>query len=155
MVMIQKIITTKSKESFFLKEKCIFVHFPVSFIIEQHIEDMIDTLYSTTNGIGLAATQVGLNISLAIVDLHWLKTGEKNPFILINPRLTGEGIMTVVESCLSLPGQTHTFIRYKKIKVEYQNIHGNIETINAERGLFCQALQHEIEHLNGILIEDK
>jgi peptide deformylase len=123
--------------------------------IRNFITDLIETMY-VKDGIGLAAPQVGKSISIFIVDPFWYKEGyEKNPYVFINPKfLEFEGIETSDEGCLSLPNIYENVPRAKKITVEYENENGEKKTINAE-GMFARAIQHEFDHLDGILFVDK
>jgi len=116
--------------------------------------DMIETMYDAP-GVGLAATQVGLNIQLAVIDAN-RKPDEygKNPLILFNPKIIEKsGSIKHDEGCLSIPGAFEEITRAAKIKVSYTNEKGK-ETVVEATGLLAQALQHEIDHLNGILYID-
>jgi peptide deformylase len=116
--------------------------------IRQLIDDMAETMYSQ-RGIGLAAVQIGVHLRVIIVDV-----GE-GLVALINPEaLERSGEAQMEEGCLCLPGVTVEVARSEKITVRGRNEKGEAVTIPAE-GLLARALQHEMEHLDGILIVDK
>lgn len=111
------------------------------------VRDMLETLYSSPTGVGLAANQVGLLLKLCVIDV---KRDGKDPLVLINPKY--EGIGEKIEStevCLSFPDSIITTKRYSKIKASYVNVSGNIVE-NEYSGFKATVFQHEIDHLNGI-----
>lgn len=120
----------------------------------QLAHDMLETMYDAP-GVGLAANQVGLDYQLAVIDAT--RTPEekgKNPLILFNPKLLEKkGSVTNDEGCLSVPGVYDNVTRAQKVKVSYQDENGKEKIIEAN-GLLAQALQHEIDHLNGNLYID-
>ena len=111
-------------------------------------DDMIETMY-TDEGIGLAAPQVGVSKRLIVLDVG------QGPMILINPEIihSKEEQHTVEEGCLSLPGIRIDIARPKQTIVRGIDDKGETREIQAE-GLIARVLQHEIDHLNGILIID-
>ena len=112
------------------------------------IESMAETMREN-NGIGLAANQIGEPIALAVVDL-----GE-GPTVIINPQIVErEGEQVSVEGCLSLPGLHGDVRRAQRIKVKARNRQGRPVIIEAE-GLVARVLQHEIDHLNGVVFVDR
>jgi peptide deformylase len=113
---------------------------------------MLATMYAAP-GIGLAAPQVGLDLRFAVVDLQPDETPA--PITLINPRVeqTSREEATREEGCLSLPGHYADVTRPEKVVVSYEDIDGNPQRIEAE-GLLATCLQHEIDHLDGILFVD-
>ncbi len=116
------------------------------------IEDMAETMYDAP-GIGLAAPQVGESIQLLVVDVGSTQE-EKNYMAVINPEFTlQEGRQVDEEGCLSIPELTANVQRYKKIVLSYQDEKGEKKEISAE-DRFAVVLQHEIDHLNGILFLD-
>jgi len=118
------------------------------------IEVMLDTMYEN-DGIGIAAPQIGLSKRIIIIDYDFSKTGVKNPTILINPELIGfDGERTSEEGCLSLPNIYAEVVRYKYIKMKYLDIEMNEKTIDVE-DIFATILQHEYDHLNGVLFVEK
>jgi peptide deformylase len=120
--------------------------------LKQLVEDMAETMYNAP-GIGLAATQIGIGSQLIVVDVSKEK-GENDFMPLANPRIIdAEGHQVDEEGCLSVPELTSNVKRFKKITVVYQDIHGLATEITAE-DRFAVVLQHEIDHLNGILFLD-
>ena len=115
-------------------------------------DDMLETMYDA-NGIGLAATQVDRHIRLIVMDL----SDERNePKIFINPTyevLNGHNLFEFEEGCLSIPGFNETIARPDKIKLEWQDIDGNLHEDMPE-GLLTVCIQHEIDHLDGKLMVD-
>ncbi|TWH60352.1 peptide deformylase [Desulfitobacterium sp. LBE] len=130
-----------------LREKAV----PVKEItpnIEKLLDNMLDTLYDA-NGVGLAAPQVGVSKRVVVIDV-----GE-GPIELINPVIIAkEGEDLDDEGCLSIPGITGQVARAAKVKVEALNRQGELQVIEGE-GLLSRCLQHEIDHLEGILFVDK
>lgn len=120
--------------------------------LQQLIEDMADTMYDAP-GIGLAAPQVGESIQLLIVDIR--SDPEKREFLaVINPEIIAdEGSQVDEEGCLSVPDLTANVKRFQKISLRFQDREGNPQELTAE-DRFAVVLQHEIDHLNGILFLD-
>ncbi len=117
--------------------------------IRELIEDMFDTMYEA-NGVGLAAPQVGIRKRIVVVDV----TGE-DPVVLINPViLQADGEQTGYEGCLSVPGKTGIVTRANHVIVEAYDMDMKKFRIEAEE-LMARALQHEIDHLDGIMYVDK
>lgn len=115
--------------------------------------DMFDTMYDAP-GIGLAAIQVGEPLRMLVIDLA--KEGdEKAPHVVINPQLvtTSDDLSVYEEGCLSIPDYYAEVERPARVRVEYLDIHGKPQAIDAE-GLMATCLQHEIDHLNGVLFID-
>lgn len=117
------------------------------------IDNMIETMYAAP-GIGLAAPQVGVSKRLITVDITVGK--EKDSLIvLINPEIVeADAIIDSEEGCLSLPGETTVIKRAGRVLVKGLDRNGNNIELQAE-GLLARALQHEIDHLDGILIFDR
>ncbi len=112
------------------------------------INDMLDTMYEA-DGVGLAAPQVGVGQRIIVLDV-----GE-GPLVLVNPVIkTGEGQEIDVEGCLSVPERWVYVKRFQKIVVEGLNEKGRPVRLEADE-LLARALQHEIDHLDGILILDR
>jgi peptide deformylase len=121
--------------------------------LRQLIQDMAETLYAAP-GVGLAAPQVGHPLRLAVIDVT-PASQPKNLLVLINPEIVStEGECTWQEGCLSVPDCNEEVKRNKKVVVRYQNLRGETEEIIAE-DLLAIALQHEIDHLDGILFIDR
>ena len=132
---------------------------PVLEITEAEIklaEDMLMTLYATGNGIGLAATQVGVLKRFLVVDIGSDDEEEKfDPLLLFNPEiLNTEGESVAEEGCLSIPDIRADVKRPEKIAVKAVNINNNEIQFEAV-GLMARVLQHEIDHLNGTLFIDR
>ena len=125
----------------------------VNGAIQQLLDDMLETMYEVP-GIGLAAPQVGLNIQVAVLDISNEKE-ENNPVCLINPEIiqTSEGKNTYEEGCLSLPDFYENVIRPKEVTVRFIDRDGKTKEIKAD-GLLATAIQHEIDHLKGVLFVD-
>ncbi len=114
------------------------------------IIDMFDTMYAD-EGIGLAATQVGVQKRIIVVDCGDVEPG---PQVFINPQIINEdGQTTFAEGCLSIPGLRAEIDRSETITVRYQTQEGTKAEMLAD-GLLAICLQHEIDHLNGLLYFD-
>ncbi len=113
-------------------------------------DDMVETMIHE-HGVGLAANQVGSLQKVCVIQLpEW-----EEAIVLINPEITeAEGEVELEEGCLSLPGYRGITLRSEKVKVKALGLDGKAVRIQTE-GLFSQALQHEIDHLNGILYIDR
>lgn len=118
--------------------------------LHELLDDMAESMYAA-NGVGLAAIQVGEPIRAFIIDL-----GEKDKLReFINPRFSnGAGRIVYEEGCLSIPGVTEEVTRKNSIHVSYQDRHGNPQELDAE-GLLAVALQHENDHLDGVLFVER
>ena len=131
---------------------------PVEEITEAEIklaEEMLRTLYATGNGIGLAATQVGILKRFLIVDLGDDENEKFDPLMLFNPEiLSTEGESVVEEGCLSIPDIRADVKRPEKISVKAMILNGKYIEFEAT-GLLSRVLQHEIDHLNGTLFIDR
>ena len=102
------------------------------------------------DGIGLAANQVGLNISLVVVNT------EKGPQSFFNPQIKNKSLLKQKfdEGCLSFPGITGFVTRSKKISLEYQDENGNKNILEA-KNLMATVFQHEVDHINGVIFTDR
>ncbi|PHM51783.1 MULTISPECIES: peptide deformylase [Xenorhabdus] len=119
--------------------------------VQTLIDDMLDTVYSTDHGIGLAAPQIGRTEAVAIIDIS---TTRDNPLILINPELVEtDGEYIGEEGCLSVPGFYANVKRFKKIKVKALNREGE-EFFVEDDGYLAIVMQHEIDHLHGKIFID-
>jgi peptide deformylase len=113
------------------------------------INDMFDTMYDA-GGVGLAAPQVGLSRRLTVIDCSAGERPEER-LVLINPEiLSHEGVQVGEEGCLSIPGFREDVKRAKQVTVRAQNVKGKVFELSAEE-LLARAIQHENDHLNGIL----
>ena len=118
------------------------------------INELISIMYEK-DGIGIAAPQVGVLKRVVIVDCEHSKTGNKNPIVLINPEfLEYSGDQVSEEGCLSVPGVYANVNRFNDIKLKYLDIDMK-EHILTANDTFSIVLQHEIDHLDGILFVDK
>ena len=115
-------------------------------------DDMFDTMHSV-NGIGLAATQIGVAKQVAVIDI----SPEKNePLVIVNPAiqiLDPSKTEDYDEGCLSVPGFFEKISRPSDIKLAYQDLNGKKQEIKPE-GLLTKVVQHELDHLNGRLFVD-
>jgi peptide deformylase len=122
--------------------------------VRQLIQDMAETMYAAP-GVGLAAPQVGCPLRLAVVDVTPVDH-PKNLVVLINPEvIEAEGECSWEEGCLSIPEYTQEVKRKKRIVVRYQDLEGEKREIVGDDNLLSIALQHEIDHLDGILFIDR
>ena len=124
----------------------------VSESVRALIDDMFETMYAE-EGVGLAAPQVGEEIRLVVIDPHEEGT---EPMVLINPQIVESGSDTAKreEGCLSIPGLSEVVERPATVVVDALDRDGAPQRIEAE-GLLATILQHEIDHLDGILFIDR
>lgn len=115
---------------------------------------MIDTMY-TNNGVGLAAPQIGINERLIVVDSTSGQSAH-SLIVMINPKImwSSNDIETKVEGCLSMPNVQLNICRNSEIEVEYSDISGT-QRYGLYSGLTARIIQHEIDHLDGILLIDR
>ena len=121
---------------------------------EQNLmNDMFDTMYAA-NGIGLAAIQIGVPQRIIVMDISRDKEN-KNPMYFVNPVIKNKDLEKSIyeEGCLSVPNQFAEIERSCKCEVEYLDYNGKKEILKAE-GLLATCIQHEIDHLEGILFID-
>ena len=123
--------------------------------LRQLATDMLETMYEE-RGIGLAANQVAVLKQIVVVDVmagdedH----GQREPQVLVNPKIvTASGDTAIEEGCLSVPEFRAEVTRAEKITVEYQDLEGQLQTLEAD-GLLAICLQHEFDHLRGRLFID-
>jgi len=123
--------------------------------LEELINDMFDTL-ENSKGIGLSAHQVGLNLNLFIVDTTFLDIDEKFKKVFINSKITNESGEEVLieEGCLSFPDIFESVYRKPNIKISYydENFDSHDEDFD---GIIARIIQHEYDHINGILLIDR
>ena len=121
--------------------------------VQQLLQDMAETMYAS-NGVGLAAPQVGRNLRVIVVHAR-RDEQEDRLYKLINPKIIEkETTIESDEGCLSLPELIVKVERFEKVRVEALQPDGQPVTIDAD-GLLSIALQHEIDHLDGILLVDR
>jgi peptide deformylase len=117
------------------------------------IDDMTATMYAAP-GIGLAAPQIGVPLRVAVIDVSGGKRSG-DLVTLVNPEFVErEGMQLEEEGCLSVPGFTATVPRPARVVVRGRDRNGSEQTIEG-KGLLARALQHEIDHLNGVLFLDR
>ncbi|MBR0288515.1 MAG: peptide deformylase [Selenomonadaceae bacterium] len=119
--------------------------------LRNFLDDMAETMYAS-EGVGIAAPQVGKSIRVCVVDVD--TKNRNNRYDLINPVITyREGSVVDNEGCLSCPDLFGDVERAEKIRVEYLNRFGKKKTLEAE-GLLARCIQHELDHLDGQLFID-
>ena len=147
--MLRKILTEPDP---ILRKKCEPLE-KVDVDTKKLMDDMLETMYAAP-GIGLAAVQVGILKRLVVIDIS---KGEekKKPIFLINPQIIHKSEKTSVyeEGCLSLPGQFAEIERPAKCTIKYIDYNGKEKDLKAD-GLLATCIQHEVDHLNGILFID-
>lgn len=120
--------------------------------LETLVQDLIDTMYAA-EGIGLAAPQVGDGRRVTILDVGERRDGSE-VLVLVNPAIVRRhGTMPSEEGCLSIPGVVDTIERAEEVEVEYSDLTGETQRVVGHE-LLSRALQHEIDHLDGILFID-
>tara|TARA_B100000902_G_scaffold358476_1_gene373592 strand:+ start:89 stop:607 length:519 start_codon:yes stop_codon:yes gene_type:complete len=117
------------------------------------MDDMLETMYAA-NGIGLAAIQIGVPKRIIVMDIS-KDEKKKEPRYFVNPVIKNKNPVsaTYEEGCLSVPNQFAEIDRPKECEVEYLDYNGQKKTLNAE-GLLATCIQHEMDHLEGILFID-
>jgi peptide deformylase len=133
--------------------------------IRRLARDMIETMRAS-NGVGLAAQQIGRDEAVCVIDTTGAEDKDQlepepapppvpMPLALLNPRIvSSEGVQTGREGCLSFPEIYVKISRASRVTVEYTDLDGQHRSLNAE-GLLARAVQHEVDHLNGILLADR
>lgn len=135
-----------------LREKALPIE-QITDVERKLAEDMLVTMYALPNGVGLAAPQVGVLKRLVVIDMNREDLSSK-PLVLINPEIqTLEGEVTVEEGCLSIPDVSADVKRAEKAVVTALDLDGGQIEVTGEN-LLARALQHEIDHLNGVLFID-
>ncbi len=136
-----------------LRAKSKEVH-KISKKIQILIDDLYDTMYAT-NGVGLAAPQIGENLRVFVIDVG-VDAKTMNPITFINPKIIKkEGAVNSYEGCLSFPEAYSNVRRYSYVKVKALDIKGRPFILEAKDGsLLARAIQHEFDHLDGVLFID-
>lgn len=126
----------------------------VSSKIKALIKDLKDTMYSA-NGVGLAAPQIGENLRVFVIDVSE-EDQPHNPIVFVNPKIIQKsGAINSYEGCLSFPEAYTNVRRYEYVKVKAYDANGRPFLLEASHGtLLARAIQHEFDHLNGILFVD-
>tara|TARA_B100000282_G_C31575677_1_gene418694 strand:+ start:24 stop:545 length:522 start_codon:yes stop_codon:yes gene_type:complete len=145
---IKKIITEPNK---LLRE----ISLPVENVgkkEQQLMDDMLDTMYAA-NGIGLAAIQIGVPKNVVVIDLN--KDNKKIPMFFVNPKITSKSksLTKYEEGCLSIPNLFAEIERPSECEIQYLDYFGKEKTLTAN-GLLATCIQHEVDHLKGILFID-
>ena len=146
---LRQILTEPNK---ILREKSLFVE-KVDGDLQKLMNDMLETMYAAP-GIGLAAIQVGIPKRVIILDIT-PKDGPRNPMFFVNPEIIekSENNLTYEEGCLSVPGQFAEIERPDRCHVKYLDYYGEPKEIRV-RGMLATCIQHEVDHLEGILFID-
>ena len=136
-----------------LREPSKEVH-KVSKKITELVQDLLDTMYAQ-NGVGLAAPQIGQNLRVFVIDVS-SNNEPLNPIVFINPKIIKKsGGIIMEEGCLSFPEAYAKVKRYKNVMVKALDVHGKSFVLEAKDGsLLARAIQHENDHLDGILFID-
>ena len=156
---LRQILTEPNK---ILREKSSLVE-KVDEDLQKLMDDMLETMYAAP-GIGLAAIQVGVPKRVIVLDIGWRDKLEsqndkreerRNPMYFVNPEIIEKSLnnSTYEEGCLSVPGQFAEINRPDKCHVKYLDYYGQPKEIKAE-GMLATCIQHEIDHLEGILFID-
>ena len=146
---IKKILTlpdpTLRKESIVVEN--------VNAEIKKLMDDMLETMYAAP-GIGLAAVQIGILKRVIVMDLSKQEENKK-PYFIVNPKIISKSkeLVSYEEGCLSIPNQFAEIERPKKCCIQYLDYDGKEQQLEAE-GLLATCIQHEIDHLNGVLFID-
>jgi peptide deformylase len=148
-----------------LKTRCYSVKLP-NPALRQLAADMFETMHAA-NGVGLAAPQIGITQRLIVItippeveereDGTLVEVGQEQNYVLINPEIAklGSGEMLGPEGCLSLPGWYGEVPRAPWVTVDYLDLNGKRQRIRKATGLLARALQHEIDHLDGVLFTER
>ncbi len=122
--------------------------------LQDFVQDLTHTMY-LRDGVGLASSQVGKNLRVFVIDLDWShEDGKPNPIVMINPEIhQSEGEIEHEEGCISVPGIYATVRRPSRIEYSYFDINGKQHSEIAE-GFKAVVIQHENDHLNGVLFID-
>jgi len=132
-----------------LKQKAKKVH-TIDRSIKKLIRDMLETMHDVPGRVGLAAPQVGVPLRVIVIGIP-----EEDDIVLINPEITRRrGERVIDEGCLSVPGYFGQIKRAEAVTVKGRDQNGKEVRVKAE-GLLAQALEHEIDHLNGTLYIDR
>ena len=118
-------------------------------------DDLVETMYEE-DGVGLAAVQVGRTIRVLAVDTEYTETEIKSPVVYVNPVLEPAAPECIMdEGCLSVPGVRGKVSRPERINISWQDVHGVHHRREGLEGLEARCLQHEMDHLEGVLFVDR
>jgi len=117
--------------------------------------DLLEMMYKS-NAIGLAANQVGLKIRLCALDPAWMH-GKRMPIVMFNPEFIecGEELFDAPEGCLSLPDMGLKVPRFRNIRLKFLGLDNQEYEIHDDNSLLSSVLQHEVDHLDGVLMTDR
>lgn len=143
------IITTESPDKDMLRKKAARITDPTAVEVCALVSEMIEAM-RVYDGVGLAAPQIGHSLRLFVIEVG----GRVSVFF--NPRIVSysEEISVSEEGCLSVPGQFFMIRRPRSITMEYEDTDGKVRSVDAE-GFLAVVLQHEYDHLDGILVIDR
>lgn len=153
-----RLITNENSSPAEFEKNLGFVCEPVNTVTD-HMQDaaieMLRLMYQH-NAIGLAANQVGLRIRLCVIDPAWMY-GKRLPIVLFNPEIVemDEDLFTSPEGCLSLPGLGLTVPRFRNVRIKYLGLDRKEYTIKDDNSLLASVLQHELDHLDGVLFTER
>lgn len=118
------------------------------------LNDMLETMYSAS-GRGLAGVQVGVLQRLVVIDIAW-KDGARDPRFFVNPEIvwSSDTLFSREEKCLSIPNVPKNVLRPDRVRVLFLDRDGAAQDMEAD-GVLAMVIQHEIDHLNGVLILDR
>ncbi len=118
------------------------------------LEDMLETMYDA-QGRGLAAVQIGVLQRVLVVDTDW-KEGARNPLLFVSPEIVWSSgtLASREERCLSIPDTPTDVLRPDRVRVQFLDRDGTPRKMEAE-GLLAMVIQHEVDHLDGVLILDR
>lgn len=140
-----------------LKEACAPVE-KLDAAIDQLVQDLVDTMIAAGHSVGVAAPQIGVTRRVVVIDVSNSKMGRDNNhglLTMINPEIIRrEGSKVMREGCMSVPDYTGNVTRAKSIVVQFLDRDGRERVINAS-GFEAVAIQHEIDHLDGLLFLDR
>ncbi|MBV8074623.1 MAG: peptide deformylase [Candidatus Eremiobacteraeota bacterium] len=123
-------------------------------LFQQLIDDMFATMYAAP-GIGLAAPQIDVGKRIFVVDLQD-EDPAHGPLVIVNPKFTvSEGEIESIEGCLSVPGYIGDVTRFERVVCAGLDRHGRKISVEGNADLFSRCLQHEMDHLDGVLYVDK
>lgn len=125
---------------------------------QQLITDLIDTMYESGHSVGIAAPQIGVSLRVAVVDVSHNKLGKKHNhglMVLINAQIIeSSGSKTMREGCMSVPDYTGNVERAREIVVQFIDADGTDQVVRC-KGFEAVAIQHELDHLDGLLFLDR
>lgn len=127
----------------------------VTPLLQQVGVDLLEEMYKL-NAVGLSANQVGLRMRVCAIDPAFIED-KKMPIIMFNPEIVecGEELYISPEGCLSLPGMGLQIPRFRNVKVRFLGLDGKEYTVSDDNSLLASVIQHEIDHLDGVLMTDR